>query len=103
MAGRGRFKDITGKTFAYWTVKARAGSNKRGAVWICECVCGARKAITTIELSTRETTSCGCSRGTHRHTAGYKVSPTFRSWSNMIARCTQPSNPAFAHYKTRGI
>lgn len=40
---------------------------------------------------------------THGHTDGRKMSPTYRSWANMVARCTQPSNPAFAHYHKRGI
>lgn len=30
-------------------------------------------------------------------------SPTYRAWQNMVSRCTQPSNPAHAHYKRRGI
>lgn len=40
---------------------------------------------------------------THGHTRGGRASPTYRSWQNMIARCAQPSNPAFAHYRERGI
>ena len=40
---------------------------------------------------------------THGHTRGYGVTPTYRSWQNMVARCTQPSNPAYAHYQKRGI
>ena len=39
----------------------------------------------------------------HGHTWGGGVSPTYSSWRNMISRCTQPSNPAFKHYKKRGI
>jgi len=39
----------------------------------------------------------------HGHTASGVRTPTYRSWQNMIARCTQPSNPAFAYYKKRGI
>ncbi|MBZ9873078.1 hypothetical protein LB542_19715 [Mesorhizobium sp. BR1-1-9] len=30
-------------------------------------------------------------------------SPTMRCYQSMLARCTQPSNPAFAHYQQRGI
>ena len=41
----------------------------------------------------------------HGHTAPSSGgrSPTYRSWQNMIARCSQPSNPAFKHYQKRGI
>ena len=41
----------------------------------------------------------------HGHTApsaGGRT-PTYRSWQNMVARCSQPSNPAFRAYKKRGI
>lgn len=39
----------------------------------------------------------------HGHSkVGWK-SPTYRSWQNMIARCYYPSNPAFEHYRKRGI
>lgn len=30
-------------------------------------------------------------------------SPTYSSWANMVARCTQPSNPAYAHYRKHGV
>lgn len=40
---------------------------------------------------------------THGHTWEGGKSPTYQSWQNMIARCTRPSNPAFKHYKKRGI
>jgi len=39
----------------------------------------------------------------HGHTKTGWRSPTYSSWHNMVARCTQPSNPAFAHYQKRGI
>lgn len=34
---------------------------------------------------------------------GIPRSPTYLSWQHMIARCTQRSNPAYEHYKARGI
>lgn len=42
-------------------------------------------------------------RDIHGHTSRTWRSPTYSSWSNMIARCTQPSAPNHAHYKMRGI
>lgn len=39
----------------------------------------------------------------HGHTSRGVTTPTYNSWHNMIARCTQPSNPAFQHYKRRGV
>lgn len=96
-------KDITGKKIGYWTaVEFRAfteNSGQHSAVWLFRCICGTEREATAARL--RENSSCGCQRGTHRHAA--KRTPTYRSWQNMIARCTQPSNPAYAYYKRRGI
>lgn len=39
----------------------------------------------------------------HGHTWTGGKSPTYASWQNMIARCSQPSNPAYATYRRRGI
>jgi hypothetical protein len=39
----------------------------------------------------------------HSNSDGGRPSGTYRAWASMIARCTQPSSPAFAHYKKRGI
>ena len=47
----------------------------------------------------------GGNKGTHGHTRPSQGgrTPTYRSWQNMICRCTQPSSPAFKHYQKRGI
>jgi len=39
----------------------------------------------------------------HGHTINRTLSPTYRSWWNMVARCTYPSAPNYAHYKKRGV
>lgn len=41
----------------------------------------------------------------HGHTSPSKGGPTrtYRSWSNMIARCTYPNSKGYEHYKKRGI
>lgn len=40
----------------------------------------------------------------HGHSSGPTgKTGTYCSWQNMIARCTQPSNPAYEHYQEMGI
>lgn len=39
----------------------------------------------------------------HGHTANGVISPTYRSWTAMNARCTYPSQPQYADYGGRGI
>jgi hypothetical protein len=98
--------DITGKTFGRLAVVepvyAKPGA---GIFWRCLCNCGKTTIVRGAKLRNGHTISCGCAKGTHGHTRSHndQPSPTYRSWTSMIARCTQPSNPAFAHYKRRGI
>jgi hypothetical protein len=61
----------------------------------------------------KNTTSCGCyvrdvnrkRLTTHGQTGGYKGPPTraYRAWRDMIDRCTNPNNTAYANYGGRGI
>ena len=39
----------------------------------------------------------------HGHTAGGKNSPTYRSWTCMRERCTDPKHPSFRWYGAEGI
>jgi hypothetical protein len=40
---------------------------------------------------------------THGHTRGGSFSPTYSSWTAMLARCENPKNANFARYGGRGI
>lgn len=41
-------------------------------------------------------------KGQIKHGHGYST-PTYRTWSNMIQRCTNPRNGAYGNYGARGI
>src|SRR5690348_8103577 len=96
--------DLVGRRFGLLVVTKREGSLKWRALWRCRCDCGREALRTTGKLRGGRTTSCCCRVGgaTHAHTRNSR-SPTYRSWQSMIARCTQPSNPAYVYYKKRGI
>jgi hypothetical protein len=98
---------LTGQRFGRLTVVGRSFSKPNlGIYWLCLCDCGKEKSIRGAKLINGHTVSCGCAKGRHHHAgnnADRKPSQTYRSWKNMIARCTLPSNPAFEHYKKRGI
>lgn len=103
----GRYVDLTGRTFGRLTVIERVGSqpSKNGthATWRCRCDCGEERTVTTRYLDADA--SCGTHRRRtkHGHTWEGGKSITYKSWESMIARCTYPSNPAYAHYAARGI
>jgi|ERR1017187_7740670 hypothetical protein len=76
----------------------------------CECSCGGAVIITPTKFRSGHTRSCGCLRRevtaatwtTHGHTAG-GTTRTYRIWSNMRTRCTNPHVEAYANYGGRGI
>ncbi len=53
-------KDLTGKIFNRLTVLSYAFSVNKKACWLCKCICGTEKYITSACLITGRTKSCGC-------------------------------------------
>lgn len=100
-------RDITGRVFGRLTpIKPLYSLPNRGVFWQCRCDCGKEAIVQAAKLRNGHTRSCGCAKAKHGHSgngADVKPSPTYASWKMMLARCFQPSSPAFKHYKKRGI
>jgi hypothetical protein len=56
----GKFMDLTGRVFGYLTVKKLSPEKGKGAIWICECVCGALVSKKAQRLKDGSVKSCGC-------------------------------------------
>lgn len=109
--------DLTGQRFGRWMVlhESAPGRIPCGAAvrrWHVKCDCGNEKDVPQGSLVHGDTTSCGCwqretarvSRTKHGHTSRQTgLSPTYRSWSGMIQRCTNSRNTRYARYGGRGI
>lgn len=55
------FKDLTRKKFGKLTVQRLSGKKKRGNyLWVCLCDCGREAIVSSSNLLTGETKSCGC-------------------------------------------
>lgn len=54
--------NLTGNVFGHFTVLRQHGTNKKERTWVCRCVCGAERILTTAKLSLGRKSSCGCSR-----------------------------------------
>jgi hypothetical protein len=82
---------------------------------LAKCDCGNKVIVYENKLRTGMTRSCSCYRTEksterllgfntkHGHTWKGGSSPTYLSWQGMVARCTNPSSPAWKWYGGRGI
>jgi hypothetical protein len=105
------FKDLTGLTFHRLTVLGLAGKRRNDVkspyLWYCRCECGDIKAYEMGNLRKGNTVSCGCfaRENVAKRNTKHSMSntPTYRSWSSMLSRCTNPRHPGWFRYGGRGI
>lgn len=107
--------NIYGKRFDRGIVlcEGRARLNPQGdlirySVLLCDC--GSLYESRNSTLVSGATRSCGCllrevlsQRQTHGHTTGNRKSKTYKSWSDMIQRCTNPNDSHYPQWGGRGI
>ena len=107
--------DLVGQHFGRLTVIEEAGRTAQGQVlWRCACECGRETRTRGQHLRSGASRSCGCIareksaerapsliRGNRTH--GMSGTPEYESWSAMVQRCTNPSNPAYSDYGGRGV
>ena len=108
-------RDLTGQIFGCLTVIARAPNRGRRVMWRCLCSCGEETITQGDSLTMFKTQSCGClidelvmpkaweASRKHGHTAGNKLTPTYRSWSAMLTRCYNTRCKHYSYYGGRGI
>ena len=108
-APKNTFKDLTGATFGKLFVIKRVGSRKRkgtrgmSATWMCRCECGVEIEMTTSQLLSGKTKSCGCLHIQRITKHGFSSSKIFRAWSNMKQRCYNPNNPMYRWWGAKGV
>lgn len=100
--------DLTGQPFGRLTVISFAGTANNGeATWLCKCSCGNTSTHKSYYLRKGTTKSCGClrdeSRITHGHTIGKRDTATYKTWENMIQRCTNQKHHHWHKYGGAGI
>ena len=106
------FKDLSGVRFGRWIVVRRAPPLPYGDTkWFCRCDCGTGRLVLAGNLLSGGSTSCGClarelaaARSlVHGHARSGGVTPEYRCWRCIIARCTNSNHVAFKDYGARGI
>lgn len=101
------FRDLTGMTYNWLTVKAVASMNP--VRWLCECRCGKLTSVVTGKLTAGHTKSCGCYQKSHppRRTHGDAkksgATSEYGIWQSMRNRCHLPTACAYKDYGARGI
>lgn len=100
-------EDLTGRIFERLTVIEMDRTRSGRPRWLCRCTCGSIKSVAACELKAGKTKSCGCFDADRKKTEtvkhGFNRTPTYVCWSNMHARCSNPSRPDFERYGGRGI
>ncbi len=98
-----------GDKFDKWTV---IGSSEQPYSVLCRCVCGVERHIRYRHLYSKHSQSClkccGDKIAAKKTQHGFSKregnrTPTYRSWSMMIQRCTNPKTTKYEDYGGRGI
>lgn len=100
--------DLTGQKFKRLTVLSRAAKRpKMGSRWLCACDCGNRPVVSSYNLRSGITKSCGCwkkevlvKKATKHGHAGTKE---FRAWTHIRQRCYNKNSDDYKNYGGRGI
>jgi len=79
--------------------------------WVCVCDCGNTSILSTGNIRSGNSKSCGClnleliaERGRRlNRTHGYRNTSIYHTWSSMVQRCTNPKAQAWRNYGGRGI
>lgn len=99
---------LIGRDFGRWTVVQYSHNNGKGkSLWLCQCECGNTSLVTTSNLTSGTSQSCGCLGAEHRLRAstkhGLKQHPLYNIWKNMKRRCSSPADVSYFSYGGRGI
>src|SRR5215831_3782624 len=99
-------KDITGQVFGRLTALYPTGERRHGKiVWRCRCIDGREVEVSTRDLISGNTKSCGCLsrelKYRHGEGGGHKSS-LYTTWASMKTRCLDSNHPSFKRYGARG-
>ena len=100
--------NLIGQRFGRLKVVSRAENSNSGQPrWNCICDCGEETTVEGVNLRSGYTKSCGClqrERTIEAHiTHGMRKTPTYKSWTGMKNRCSNPKYHAYNRYGERGI
>lgn len=99
--------NLVGKKFSRLTVLSFSHVAKSKAYWLCQCDCGNTLATSTTQMTSGNTSSCGCLRRERSRasvvTHGMSGTKEHRAWKSMHTRCYNTNSPHYHRYGGRGI
>ena len=98
--------DLTGQTFGRLIVIREAGRKNGHVAWLCKCDCGGEVVVTSDNLRSGHTQSCGCLQRERTTTHGCTNKNWYAVYSQMMARCghREGGKECDLHrYRDRGI
>lgn len=99
--------DLTGQRFGKLVVVGRdmspSKTKQKRVRWACQCDCGNTTSVSSDNLKSGNTISCGCAKFTAKLIHGMTGTPTYSAWDAMIQRCTNPNSLKYSDYGGRGI
>lgn len=103
--------DLAGQHFGRWTVLSRGPLVSNSRLWHCRCDCGGERAVSTSNLRSGKSKSCGCLRvedirarlTRHGCSPDGRPSPEYISWAGAKKRCENPRTANYDRYGGRGI
>lgn len=98
-----RLLDLKGKSFGRWLVLERAENQGRFVMWLCRCNCGNEKKVSSGNLVSAKSTSCGCLSREKSRKHGASGTASYNSWNSMMHRCYSPNASYFERYGGAGI
>lgn len=93
--------DLSGQRFGMLVVSHYTETRGRRARWFCKCDCGSNKEISSHDLRSGHTQSCGCRSRFYVH--GLHKTRFYYTYQGMLKRCFNPNHIAFERYGGRGI
>lgn len=98
---------LEGQRFGRWTAVSMVGRQGSNALWLCRCECGSERLVSTLNLRSGRSRSCGCLRDeisaiSHlKHGGSY--SSEYQAWLKAKRRCFDPKDISYRNYGGRGI
>lgn len=104
-----------GERFGLLTVTGPTSYVVGHAVAPCRCDCGTERLSVVATMRSGRLRSCGCLRKKtavealrkatvkHGQARSGQMTPEFRIWTGMLARCSNPNVAGYKHYGGRGI